>query len=376
MVLQYKCPSCGADMEFNSQTGKLSCPQCGQYVEIEKRQAPGWNDGEVVPPAAEDQNSNINETYGEFEQFETQRQLRTFQDGEALSYSCRNCGAQIITAEETVATRCSFCGAPVVLGDRIDGVLAPNRVLPFTISREQAQEAFRKWCKKGLLTPKGFMNADRIKNISGIYVPFWLFDVNSQGEVHATATKVRHYSDSNYNYTETRWYDVYRKFDVNYSLIPADASEKMDDAIMDKMEPFPYQNLKPFSPAYLSGYIAEKYDYTDDQLFPRIRTRAEKYTDDFVRGDIKGYSSVHIDHQNMNVRPRRTEYAMLPIWTVCYDYRNTEHNFAMNGQTGKIAGKPPISKGKVVGFFFGISAGLFAAMKLLIMIIAGGGFFS
>lgn len=376
MVLQYKCPDCGADMEFNSQTGKLACPQCCRELDIEKRNAPGWNEGDVVPPTKEDQAQDINEDLGEYEEFESKNESGAFGEGEAVSYACENCGAEIITTSDTVATRCSFCGAPVVLGDRIDGSLAPNRVLPFTISKEQAQEAFKKWCKKGLLSPKGFMNADRIKNITGIYVPFWLFDVNSQGELHATATRVRHYSDSTYNYTETKWYDVYRRFDVNYNLIPADASEKMDDAIMDKMEPFPYQNLKPFSAPYLSGYVAEKYNYTDQQLFPRIRPRAEKYTTEFVRNDIKGYTSVHIEQNHMNIRPRRTEYVMLPIWTVCYDYKNTEHNFAMNGQTGKIAGKPPISKGKVAGFFFGISIGVFAVIKLLIMLIAGGGFFS
>lgn len=376
MVLQYKCPGCGADMVFNSQTGRMACPQCGREMAVGRRDVPGWDDGEEVAPTAEDLQYDIDESYGEFEQFETCRRSGSFREGDAVSYSCMNCGAQIITSEDTVATKCSFCGSPVILGDRIEGALAPSRVLPFTISKEQAQEAFKKWCRKGLLSPRGFMNADRIKDISGIYVPFWLFDVNSQGEVHGIASRVRHYSDRSYHYTETKWYDIYRRFDVNYRMIPADASEKMDDAIMDKMEPFAYQELKPFSPAYLSGFIAERYDCTDGQSFSRVRARAEQYTDTFIRQNISGYTTVHIEQKNIDIRPKKAEYVMLPIWTVCYDLDHKEHDFAMNGQTGKIIGKPPISKGKTFGFFLGTSAALFAAVKLLIMLVAGGAFFS
>src|SRR5690606_25329176 len=132
------------------------------------------------------------------------------------------------------ATHCSFCGSSVVLGDRLTGKLAPAKVIPFAISKEEAQRAFRKWCRNGRLTPSGFMTGDRIKSITGIYVPFWLYDLDNHIEVHATGTKVRTYMRGEYQYTETQYYDIYRKIRLHYVDVPVDAAEKMNDELMDR----------------------------------------------------------------------------------------------------------------------------------------------
>src|SRR5690606_30837637 len=126
----------------------------------------------------------------------------------------------------TAATTCSFCGAGVVLQERLSGALAPAKVIPFTISKEEAMQAFKKWCRNGRLTPKGFMTADRIKGITGMYVPFWLYDLNTKAKVEAVGTKVRKYTRGDYEYTETKYYDVYRDIDLSYVKVPVDASEK------------------------------------------------------------------------------------------------------------------------------------------------------
>jgi DNA-directed RNA polymerase subunit RPC12/RpoP len=296
----------------------------------------------------------------------------TFTGNEATEYHCKNCGAILITDTQTTATTCSFCGAGVVLGDRLTGSLAPARVIPFTISKEQAQEAFKKWCRKGLLTPSDFMNADRIKNITGLYVPFWLYDLNGRGEVEATCTRVHTYTSGDWIYTETKYYNVYRKVDLNYSKIPCDASQKMDDTMMDRLEPYQYNNLKEFNMPYLAGYIAEKYDFDDTALLPRIKERAADYVDSYIRSTINGYTTVHYHRKDINIRKKRADYTLMPVWMVCYDYKQAEHTFAMNGQTGKIVGKPPISAGKVAAWFLGISSGSFILFQLLTRLLGGG----
>ena len=251
------------------------------------------------------------------------------------------------------------------LGDRLSGSLAPAKVIPFSISKEQAQEAFKKWCKKGLLTPGDFMTADRIKNITGIYVPFWLYDLNGRGEVEATCTRVRTYTAGDWIYTETKWYHVYRKVDLNYNRIPCDASQKMDDKMMDKIEPYEYNNLKDFNMPYLAGYIAEKYDFTDEQMLPRMKERVSTYVDNYIRSTISGYSTVNFNRKDINIRKTHTDYTLMPLWMVCYDYKKAEHIFAMNGQTGKIVGKPPLSKAKMLGWFTGISAGFLNYLPII-----------
>lgn len=340
MILHYKCPGCGSDMSFDADSGDLSCASCGRHENIE-------NYPEDLISAR-------------------------FSEDEAKEYHCENCGAVLITEAETAATSCNFCGAGVVIAGRLSGTLAPAKVIPFTISKEEAMQAFQKWCRKGLLTPKGFTAADRIRSITGLYVPFWLFDLNSKVQVNATCTKVRTYTQGDYIYTETKYFDVFRDINLDYLKIPVDASEKMSDKLMDKLEPFPYDQLKDFKTPYLAGYIAEKYNYTDDELLPRAKDRISGYIDSYIHSTISGYQTVNIKHKQVHTRNMKSDYVLLPVWMVSYDYNQAEYTFAMNGQTGKVVGKPPISTGKVAMWFSGISAGTFIAIKLVALAMGGG----
>jgi DNA-directed RNA polymerase subunit RPC12/RpoP len=376
-VIQYKCPNCGADMAFDSHTGMLRCDSCGRTDNIEKMA--GKKDtaanAEIKYEMDDDDvsaaNSAFDKDYADPSDTDEPNYYNTFDAHDVHEYHCNNCGASIITDTNTAATTCSFCGSAVVLGDRLSGKLAPSKVIPFSISKQQAQEAFKKWCRKGLLTPGDFMTADRIKNITGIYIPFWLFDLNGRGEAEATCTKVRTYTRGDWIYTETKYYHVYRKVDLNYLRVPCDASKKMDDNMMDKLEPYQYNNLKDFNMPYLAGYIAEKYDYTDEELLPRVKDRVASYVDNYLRSTISGYSSVHINRKNINIIKKRTDYTLMPVWMVCYDYRQAEHIFLMNGQTGKIIGKPPLSKAKIAAWFTGITAGSFIIMQLITRLLGG-----
>lgn len=376
-VIHYKCPNCGADMAFDSQTGMLRCASCGRTDNIEMMAGGNTRRGgeysyEMDEEDRKAANSGYEYDYADQTDTDEPDSHATFGENEASEYHCNNCGAVIITDARTTAAACSFCGAGVVLGDRLTGSLAPAKVIPFAISREQAQEAFKKWCRKGLLTPRDFMTADRIKNITGIYVPFWLYDLNGRGEAYAVCTRVRTYTLGEWIYTETKYYHVYRKVDLNYSLIPCDASKKMEDGMMDKLEPFPYNNLKDFKMPYLAGYIAEKYDFDAEQMLPRIKERTGGYVDNYIHSTISGYTTVNFQQKNIQICKKRAYYTLLPVWMVCYDYQKAEHNFAMNGQTGKIVGKPPLSRGKMAAWFSGISAGCFILFRLIALLMGGG----
>ncbi|PON00341.1 hypothetical protein BJH90_12870 [Bacillus halotolerans] len=340
MIISYKCPNCGSDMAFDSESGSLSCGSCGRQDNIES-----------LPK------ENI---------------AARFSEDEAKEYQCENCGAVLITEAETTATTCSFCGGAAILADRLSGHLAPAKVIPFTISKQEAEQAFRKWCKKGLLTPRGFMSADRIKSITGMYIPFWMFDLNSEVQVRANCTRVHQYEEGDYICTETEHFEAFRDINLDYLKIPVDASEKMNDEIMDKLEPYSYDQLKDFQTAYLAGYIAEKYNYTDEELFPRAKEKISSYIDSYIHSTFFGYTSVNVRDKHIHTRNVNSFYVLLPVWMVSYDYERAEHTFAMNGQTGKVVGKPPISSGKVAAWFSGIAGGTFLALKLVSLMMGGG----
>ncbi len=355
MVVQYKCSNCGSDMAFDTESGMLHCDSCGNKEEISSSSH------------ADDLSSDFDSEYDDdFTLGQTE-----VSDEEANEYQCNNCGAILLTDKDTTATTCTFCNAPMILNDRLSGNFAPAKVIPFTVDKNSASDAFKSWCRGGRLTPKGFMTADRVKDLTGLYVPFWLYDLHSLGEATALCTKVRKYTRGDYIYTETKHYNVYRKVSLNYSKVPADASAKLDDTLMDKLEPFNYNDLKDFNMPYLAGYLAETYNFDSKQLFPRIQQRIQKYVDQYISSTIVGYSSTSYTKKDINTRNKRADYVLFPIWMISYNYKDKDYVFAMNGQTGKVVGKPPLSIGKILAWFSGISVGAFVILSL-ISIITGG----
>ncbi len=346
MVIQYKCPDCGADMTFDSTTGKLHCDSCGHEEQIEA-------------------------TSQDFDDFEEYFQSTTFEGDEVKQYQCQNCGAILLTDKDTTATNCSFCGSPVIIGDRLQGALAPSKVIPFSISKQDAELAFKKWCKKARLSPSGFQAATKMKSLVGMYVPFWVYDTRAQGDAQAKCTKVRHYRSGDYNVTETSHFQVYRQVDLTYRRIPADASEKMADDLMDRLEPFDYTKMKDFNTPYLAGYLSEKYNYTDKEMFPRIQERVAHYMDEYIEDTIQGYSTKTITTRDYHIGSLKADYALFPVWMVYFSYDNAEYSFLMNGETGKIAGHPPISKPKIAGLFGAIAVGGFLLCRLITLLLGG-----
>ena len=136
---------------------------------------------------------------------------------------------------------------------------------------------------------------------------------------------------------------------------------------MESIEPFDYNELKDFSMSYLSGFFADKYDEDKTQVFPRIRARSEQACASLVNESISGYTSVTPLAQSYNITQTDWKYTMLPVWFMSYKYNDKVYEFAINGQTGKLAGTPPLSKAKLTLF----SCAIGAVVSVLGMIIGG-----
>lgn len=365
MVITYKCPSCGAPMVFDPESQKLSCEHCrtelsaaeyreryGEPVlreETEEEKAAGRMDAR--PLETEEEGARV-----------------SYEDGPTMNvkkYRCSSCGAEVITDEVTAASVCSFCGSPALLEERMAGAKRPKQVIPFRVTKDQAAETFRAWTRKGLFTPAGFRSQSVVDKITGIYVPFWLVDYQANVRLHAhcTRTRVTRTKDTEYIYTDH--YDVRRNINAAYGRIPMDASEKMDDETMDLLEPFRYQELKPFELPYLSGYLADVYSYTEKDMEGRGKKRVREYALAAARGTISGYSGVNVVEQKLRIDETAAEYVMLPVWMLNYRYQGNNYQFAINGQTGKLVGTLPLSKGRMFGWWAGLTAGIFAAVTLV-----------
>ena len=278
------------------------------------------------------------------------------------AYNCPSCGAELMCEATTAATHCPYCGNPSIVPGQFGGTLKPDYVIPFKLDKEAAIAALKKHYGKKLFLPKTFSSGNQIKKLQGIYVPFWLFNGNAAAECYYTATNSHTHREGDYKVTRTDHFDVRRFGTVAFERIPTDASKKMPDDLMDSIEPFNYAEIKTFSMAYLPGYMADRYDVSIAESSQRADNRCAKTAKDLMRASVHGYQVVSERHSDVYIDRGEVHYALLPVWILKTKWQNRDYLFAMNGQTGKLVGNLPVSKGRFWGFCTGFTAVFTAAL--------------
>jgi predicted RNA-binding Zn-ribbon protein involved in translation (DUF1610 family) len=269
-----------------------------------------------------------------------------------LSYSCPSCGGEIITDNNTAATTCPYCGNHAIITKKLSGFLRPDYVIPFQLDKNYAMDALKNFYKNKPLLPKKFASENKIESIVGIYVPFWLFDCNANAAIHYKAARVKFWSDSRYDYTKTDTYHVFREGAIEFEKVPVDGSKKMDYTLMEAIEPYDYKTMTDFASAYLSGYLADRYDVDADSAKPRANERLKRSVEKMFSETVVGYSSCIAENVNIAFSNGSVRYALMPVWMLNTKYGDKIYSFAMNGQTGKFIGNLPISWVKFWLWFF------------------------
>ena len=344
-VIEYKCPCCSAGLKFDGHSQQLTCEYCDNSFVVETVRA--FNESEIQPN--EETFHWENTTHNQWSE-EEQDVMRSF--------TCPSCGGELITDENTAATFCPYCANPTVMPGRLTGGLKPDALIPFQKTKEDAKAAFLNLCKGKPLLPKFFTQEQQLEKITGIYVPFWLYDCSGGLEGSYKATRVQSWADSKYNYTKTDHYLLRRGAKAAFTGIPMDGSSKMDDTFMESIEPYDYSQLIDFDKAYLSGYFADKYDIPSENGEDRIRRRVNNAINDLVQSSLVGYTTVIPTSQQLKVDQGIARYVLMPVWMLNTRYKGKIYTFAMNGQTGKITGELPISTKRTALWFAGITAGV------------------
>ena len=356
-IKEYKCPNCDGVVKFDSSSQKMKCPYCDTEFEIESLI-------EYQKEIAAPQKDHIN--------VDTSKAATAWEGEELADLStgnCPSCGAELIGDKNTIATICPCCGNTQIVQQRVRGLLKPEYVIPFQLDKKAAVEALKQFYSGKRLLPNLFKEENHVNNIQGLYVPFWLFDAKSHGHVTYKATKTSSWSDSNYNYSKTDYYRVLREGRLAFEKIPVDGSEKMNNDYMEAIEPFDYSKLKGFLTAYLSGYIAEKYDIDIEASKGRAAGRMKKSLEYKFAQSVQGYSSVRAERSSVNVEDGKVSYSLLPVWILNTKYKDENYQFIMNGQSGLLAGKLPIDKGKVSKYRLMFTAGFGIASTLIIQLL-------
>ena len=359
VLQEYKCPCCGGAIAFDSTRQKMKCPYCDTEFEMETLAS--YDD--VLKTEQADQMQWETEAGSDWQVGES--------DGLRV-YVCKSCGGEIVADETTGASSCPYCDNPIVMMGQFTGALKPDYVIPFKLDKKAAIAALNRHYGGKKLLPKVFKDQNHIEEVKGIYVPVWLFDADAHAQIRYKGTKTRTWSDSRYNYTEVSHYLISRSGSLGFKRVPVDGSTKMDDALMESIEPYRFDGAVDFQTAYLAGYLADKYDVDAETSVGRANERIKKSTEDAFAKTVVGYDSVTPENTNVQLSNGRAKYALYPVWLLNTDWKGKKYTFAMNGQTGKLVGDLPLDKAAARRMQFGwtslITAAAFALSWLIWLI--------
>ncbi|MCR5142884.1 MAG: hypothetical protein K6C68_10245 [Ruminococcus sp.] len=337
--MSYKCLTCGAELFWKADRNAFVCDYCEDSFTLEQLKEAG-------------QTGEVDETKVQKAEELMEGEADVSTDGtvgsDLVKYTCSHCGAEIITDRSTAATICVYCGNAVIMGEQIINDFAPDYVIPFSVEKKKVMEAFKEFSKKPL-TPKAFDCEKVVDKLQGVYIPFWLYSGNCDGDVDAECYNEQVSRKGDYKIIKRDFYSVKRHGCADFKFVPVDASSKTEDEAMDSIEPYDFKDFKPFNPAYLSGFLAERYDEDQEKCFPRAQERIENTTLDLIK-ETCNYDNIEVRKYDKKIKLEETKYAMMPAWLLYTTYKDKKYFFAMNGQTGKFVGSLPIDKGKLVLF--------------------------
>ncbi len=347
-TVTYKCPNCDAGLIFNAEEQRFSCEFCLSHFTME----------ELDATASAERAEQIERENAEF-------------TDELREYHCPSCGAEVVADKNTVADLCYYCHNPIVLSDKVTGALRPTRVIPFKFSKEEAVDEFLRFSKKKKFIPKNFFSREQLTYLSGVYYPFWVTDADTSSFMNAIGKRVRTWVSGDYRYTETSRYAVERGGRIHFEDISTSAISTEDKEMLEGVLPYPPENYEQFSMPYLQGFVAKKRDIEREQLYTEVKGRMNSYATELLRRTAVGYDSVSVTSLNLSVLQSHWEYNLLPVWIMTYIKKHKKDRtkdktfmYAMNGATGKIFGRLPISIPKIIALAAGIFLGVFALSLL------------
>ncbi len=330
-IVSYKCPNCGASIPYDASSGKLKCDHCSTEYDVD-----------TLKDLMNEENVGEDNVT-----FSSKKSEKVRIDGK-VAYSCPACGGEVIGDENMSACVCPYCGNTIIDASQFDDILRPELIVPFSLDIEAAREKYSEYLKGKWALPNDFKINNVIDKLSGMYVPYWLFDANVSAKARFRTSRVRTFRHGDYVTTETSYYLVYRDGKATFDKVPVDGSSKLDDSLLDALEPFDYSKSVDFNSAYLSGFLADKYDEDENETFNKANKRIKSSMFSMLSRSVIGYNTVAFESGSVSYSNSYARYALLPVYIFSTTYHGKVYNFAMNGQSGKFAGDLPMDVKKVV----------------------------
>lgn len=339
---EFKCKTCGAEIKWNASVGALKCEYCDSTFSPEEYEDSTLNDEKV--------NSMDNIVDKEYSS-----ELTT---DEQNIYKCTNCGADIVAMKVAMTAECPYCGMPLSVTNAHKGVFRPEKVLPYSVEKQEASDALKKFFGKSLLTPGSFKKTAEIDNVKGLYVPFFLHNFSMKGKCKYNCENITSERKGDDRVSTHKVYDVELLVNSKFNRVPIDGSTIIDDELMYALEPFNFNDIKDYNPGYMSGYYADQPDETAESTKARALVRGTHAVESRCLELLNKYEKHDKVSSTISSVYYNSEYVMLPVWRINVKYKGKIWQFNVNGRTGEVVGKMPISifKVTVVSIIIGLAS--------------------
>lgn len=323
----FSCPQCAAPIQYDPETSTLKCEYCGFTQVLDGKESTDEYDF-----------TNVEESEANSWRSETK------------IIRCDNCGAENVVANNDITSTCPFCGSNQVVETKELAGIKPHRVIPFKINKENAQRIYIKWLKKKFFTPSKIKKGQVKVGINGVYLPVWTFDTDTysvyKGRIGKYYTRRVGSGKNARTVTEIRWRNIAGTRQVAFDDIIVNAGEQVKQEEVNSLSPFNTNDAFIYEANFLAGFSAEHYKVKLSEGWVKAKTLAKPVIQRSILSqynyDTVGYLDITTNYNNIKYK-----YVLIPTWIGVYDYNTKHYRFIVNGETGKLCGKAPVSPLKV-----------------------------
>ncbi len=325
----FTCPHCGAGVSYDLTNGAVNCEFCDSVI-----------------------------TPDEYEAYlDKKGQYQT------TELSCPQCGARVLSYDNTIATFCSYCGSSVLFDRRVKEEQKPDGIIPFAFKQKAAVNRFREKTDRLLLAPD-WMHEEGQKKLTGIYMPYYVYSAGASVPISVKGEKRRHLGSR----TEVSVYQVDGTLESRYEGNRFDAAVAFPDALSESIDSYAWTKAEPFRPSYVAGFYADGSDVDPGEYDPVMAG--------LVSNDINSTSDVSCEGMTLNlngsVKPENIslgrQKVLMPVWLLTHRSGDRICYAAVNGQNGDVAADIPLDRGKYVKVSLIVAAVIALVLDLFLTI--------
>lgn len=339
-----KCLSCGAEISYNPKLKKIKCDYCGSLFDPSDYKGELKNATEYKEPVIEKDNYI-----------------------DVKKYSCTQCGATLMTFDDTAVTFCSYCGSSIAIEPMLNKEQPPEYIIPFKITRDECEKLYKNKVNKFIFAPSHMKEDIEIKKFRGIYMPYGIYKISHHGKTNNTGSV---YDKRIGDYVYYRNYLIECDVNTDYDGISYDLASKFNDKFSYCIAPFNFNESLPFNPSYLSGFYADSRDVKNIVYRSEAISIAKNDAQNRLRKE-KTFINYGCSNPTISMQEVEVKYAYYPVYflSIRNNKDNTINYAVINGQTGKTAVELPIDFKKYLIFSVLLAIPIFLLFNFAFVIV-------